>query len=341
MKVIVQYETFVSDRDWQWLPGKWNKEIEWTTISNAQTPLLDKVKKPFLARYLACLRTVLAAKRQKADVIVVHGTIIATWVALLAKALRVKTPVLAFAYTIPLWNESSKGRQAFFRLGAKYIDRFLMFSSIETRTYPKVLSVDPARFDMIHWAMTRPDVDTSAKPSVKGRYICAVGGEGRDYSTLIEAMRGLPDIRLAIVARPQNVAGIDIPENVELFTDIPYSHAMNIMVNSEFTVLPLLSSTVPCGHGTLIAGFLLKLPTIVTASKAMEDYGEAEKTVLTHVERDPKSLEQQIARLWGDEALKEQLALNGLKFAEDYCSERATIDYFENYLDTLEQRTSA
>ncbi len=341
MKVVVQYETFVDDKDWQWLPGKWHKDIQWTTISNAQTPTLGKLKKPFLARYYACLRTVLAARKQKADVIVVHGTIIATWVALMAKALGVKTPILAFAYTIPLWDQSSSMRKAFFRAGAKYIDRFLMFSSIETRTYPKVLGVDPERFDMIHWAMTRPEVDTDAEPLVKGRYISAVGGEGRDYATLIEAMRGLDDIRLAIVARPQNLSGIDIPENVEIFTDIPYSDAMNIMVNSEFTVLPLLSSTVPCGHGTLIAGFLLELPTIVTASEAMEDYGEAEKTVLTHEERDADSLRTQIQRLWNDPALQKTLAKNGLEFAEEYCSEKATIDYFEHYLDTLEARKSA
>ncbi len=340
MKVIIQYETFVNDNDWRWLEGQWQQPIEWTTVSNAQTPWLSKIKKPFFARYYACLRTVLAAHKQKADVIVVHGTIIATWVAILTHILRVKTPVMAFAYTVPLWHESSRFRQRFLRYGAKYIDRFLMFSSIETRAYPEYLGIPAERFDMIHWAMTTPEVDQSSTPLVKDRYISAVGGEGRDYATLIDAMRELEHITLAIVARPQNLEGIQIPDNVTIFTDIPYADAMNIMTHSEFTVLPLLSSTVPCGHGTLIASFLLKLPTIVTESEAMEDYGEANKTVLTHKDRDVASLKSQISRLWEDQELQTSLAKEGYSFANKFCSEQATIEYFENYLEKIKQQKS-
>lgn len=332
-KVTVYYETLTSHRGWQWLPDGHGLPVDWTTISNADWPLFDKIKKPFIGRYVALLRVVFKALTGGTDVIVCHGTIAATWLGIFKKIFRFRADILAYAYTLPEWDSFSDSRKNFFRRGAPYIDRFLMFSTLETKRYPELLGVPGDRFDMIHWAMNRPDVDQDSTPLVEGEYISAVGGEGRDYSTLSEAMRSLPDIKLAIVARPENVAGVELPENVELFTNIPYPDAMNILVHSKLTALPLLSSTVPCGHGTLIAGFLLELPTIVTASEAMTDYGEDSVTVLTAKERDPEAMKEAIVSLWNDDELREKLASQGKTFAEQYCGDQTAVRYFRGYLD--------
>lgn len=335
-KVVVYFETYNLDSDWRWLPRLISDEIEWSTYCNSDLPLIGKVRKPLLGRYAAIARIVIKAKFQQVDVIVCHHTITATWLGILKKYFRFKADILAFSYTHPRWEQYSEERKDFFKKGARQIDRFLMFSSLEARQYPAALGVAETKFDMIHWSMNKPDVEIDSKPVVEGAYICAIGGEGRDYHTLVEAVRTLPHIRLAIVARPDNLKGIDLPQNVELFTSIPYGQAMNILVHSNFTILPLLSSTVPCGHGTLIAGFLLEVPTIVTASEAMSDYTKNGENVLTFKEQDPSSLREAISSLWGNDALCEKLMVEAKTFAETYCSEKATEDYFIKYLESKE-----
>ncbi|NDD35047.1 MAG: hypothetical protein EBZ26_01820 [Flavobacteriia bacterium] len=59
-------------------------------------------------------------------------------------------------------------------------------------------------------------------PEVRSHgYVCVVGGEGRDYALVADAMRKRPSLRMAIVARPYSIEGIDFPENVSVFTNLP------------------------------------------------------------------------------------------------------------------------
>ena len=56
-----------------------------------------------------------------------------------------------------------------------------------------------------------------------------------------------PDIPLVIVARPDGLEGIAVPNHVQVLCNIPFAEAMNTLRFSEFMVLPLRSSTVLCG----------------------------------------------------------------------------------------------
>ncbi len=82
--------------------------------------------------------------------------------------------------------------------------------------------------------------------------ICAVGSQGRDYGTLLEAMRQLPHIRLILVAGAENLRGLDPPPNVEVLQDIPLADAEAVIHRSRFLVVPLWDSQTACGHVTII-----------------------------------------------------------------------------------------
>src|SRR5436305_1350569 len=81
-------------------------------------------------------------------------------------------------------------------------------------------------------------------------YVCTIGSNGTDYKTLRQAPCLLPHIPVVVVALPENLKDIAVPKNVRLLVDAPLREAMNMLKFSEFTVLPLLSSTTPCGHVT-------------------------------------------------------------------------------------------
>lgn len=315
-----------------WIADKTRPEIEWMHFSTLQFPRLNQIKRPYLARYAAAFNTVRSARKTQADLIITHGTLMAVWVGIFKRLLNVKTRHLAWSFTLPYYNTRDVVRNAIMRFGVKNIDRFIMYSHIETRNYPQYLQLPADRFQMIPWSMNKPEFDRESSPLVKGQYIAAMGREGRDYKTLIQAMATLPDIKLVIVARPENLIGIEIPDNVEVMTNIPYPEAMNVAWHSKFMVLPLLSDTIPAGHGSLLAQFLYNKATIVTDSIAMEGYSIPGENVLVYKAQDAGSLKAQIETLWSQPGLAKNLAEKALEFAESQCTETNTVQYFHDYL---------
>ena len=51
--------------------------------------------------------------------------------------------------------------------------------------------------------------------------------------------RKLPEITFVLVVRPDSLIGQEIPENVKTMVNLPFEQAMNIMLHSAFTVIPL------------------------------------------------------------------------------------------------------
>lgn len=317
-----------------WIADSVDSRAHWQHISTTDTPRLNQIQKVRPARYLACWRGAWAAR--KADVVVTHGELLALWTGLFMRMTGAKAKHIAWAYTMPEFNSYNWFHKRLLTLGLKQVDRFTMFSTIEAKTYPALLNLDPERFRMVPWGVGgAPQADPNAAPLIEGEYLAAIGGEGRDYKTLFEAMKRLPQFRLVVVASPKAVAGLDVPENVTVKSNIPLSDAMNIAGFSSFLVLPLISDTIPCGHGSLVSQFYLNRASIVTASAAMEGYVFAEENALTYPVQDIDALARQIERLASDPELRERIANAGLEFAHAKCSESYTVDYFNEYLYEL------
>lgn len=318
---------------WSWIAEAADTRPQWLHISTTDTPLLNRIQKIRPARYVVCWRGAWAARH--ADVVVTHGELLAMWTGLFMRLFGARAKHLAWSFTMPQYESYGRAHRFLLRLGLKHVDRFISFSTIEAKNYPALVGVDVSRFRMVPWSVGAPEVDAEAEPVVKGEYLAAIGGEGRDYATLFAAMKKLPQLKLVVVASPKALAGLAVPDNVAVKSNIPLADAMNIARFASFLVLPLISSTIPCGHGSLISQYYLNRATIVTESQAMEGYVFSEENALTYPVQDVEALAVQIERLATDKALKNRLADAGLAFANRKCSESYTVEYFNEYLYEL------
>ncbi len=211
------------------------------------------------------------------------------------------------------------------------VDRFIVYSSFEKGLYSSYFNIPAERIDVVLWGVRKPEV-RPVEPLVRGDYICAIGGNGRDYETLMKAAGMLKDLRLELVARPRNVKGLKIPENVNVRMNIPFSESMNILYFSRFMVVPLEHGRIPTGHVTLCAAQHLGKTFVITDSEGIKDYVMDGINALTAPANDPGALAERIRLLWEDHALRERLESRAVAFARENLGEGHVKEHLERIL---------
>lgn len=332
MKVVNLSEL---DPAWNWLSGSARsaQALHWAHASAqsvALPPWLPRATT--LRRAIAGWRGVGLLGADRGSLLVSHGPRMTMYGALAARLRRRATRHLAYSFN---FTQLPQGRaRRVMSTALRTVDRFVCFSQMERRLYARHFDLDPERIDMIHWAARPPRVDPAAPARIPGDYVSALGSQGRDYATLLTAMRSLPAIRLVVVATAESLAGLQIPANVEVLTDIPLEQAMNVLQRSRFTMVPLHGTEVPCGHVTLVSAMHCARASIVSASSGVADYIEDGVTGLTVPVADAPALARAVERLWSDPATTRALGDEAKAFANAHCGEDAVVTYFENYLRT-------
>jgi glycosyltransferase involved in cell wall biosynthesis len=204
----------------------------------------------------------------------------------------------------------------------------VVFSRFEKELYAGYFGIDPERIRFLPWAMD-PPVPGPENP-VSGDYVCAVGGEARDYALLARAMARLPEIRAVIVARPSSLAGIDLPGNVTAFTNLPAPQTWRIAADSLGMVVPLRTDRTACGHITMVGAQLLGLPLVITRSAGIADYArEGENAVLVPA-GDEDALAAAVSRLAGDRAAMRELGRRARGIAARENALAGWVEYFRD-----------
>jgi glycosyltransferase involved in cell wall biosynthesis len=322
----------IADPKWRWLEGSLaDTGIRLEFIRAVPRNMVERrVRFLNLARIRSSFEAVRLAREKKADTIVTHGPALAAWCGLFARYLRVNIPIVAHTFN---FTELPKGikRSLFGWMFAK-VDRLVVFSKLERSLYAKAFSLPEERFDVIHWGVAPPAVESAETPFEPGQYVCAIGGNARDYGTLLDAARLIPHIRFVCVVRPNNLIGLDIPTNVIVHTNLPVGQAMNILAHSRFMVLPLLHSEVPCGHVTIVAAMYLGKAFIITDSEGIRDYVQNGYNAITIPPRSASALAEATERLWNTPGLCEGLGENGRRFARQECTEEQVAQHFRDWL---------
>ena len=163
-------------------------------------------------------------------------------------------------------------RRRYLARSLKTINEFVVYSRFEQALYPDYFGLDPARFRFLPWAMDPPKPSQYLQNNISVPYLCAIGGEGRDYKLLAEVMRALPKLHMIIVARPYSITGAKFPDNVQVFTNMPLADTWAIATNSIGLAVPLISDRTACGHITLVGAQQLGIPLVVTQSEGISDY---------------------------------------------------------------------
>ncbi|MGK2954009.1 MAG: glycosyltransferase [Thiobacillus sp.] len=317
---------------WNWLASsvRGPQALDWAHSSVQSIDIPAWAPRPMAWRRAIAAWKAASLLKQRAAVLVSHGPRM-TMYGSLAMASRLKRQRhLAYSFN---FTELPRGAtRKLMAASFQAVDRFVCFSTMERQLYARHFDLDLARIDMIHWAAEPPPADHDAGPAITGGYICAIGSQGRDYATLMQALRTLPQIRMVVVATPASIDGLNIPANVELHCDIPFDKAMNILRHSRFNVVPLRDSEVPCGHVTIVAAMHYEKASIVSASSGVADYIDSGVNGLAVPVRDPQALALAIERLWSDPAESSRLAAAAKAFAQKACCNQVAVDYFERFL---------
>lgn len=102
--------------------------------------------------------------------------------------------------------------------------------------------------------------------------LSAVGFDrGRDYATLIEAVRPLP-VELHLYTRPEIIAGIDLPENVRFHGTIPFETYIETLHSSDIVAVPTVELAYPTGQTVALEAAATGAALLLTDSKAMRYY---------------------------------------------------------------------
>jgi glycosyltransferase involved in cell wall biosynthesis len=322
----------VSDPQWRWIEAQMpNAHFEFVTCSPR-----NRVEEGFrflnLARLRGCLDAVMLARKTKADVLVAHGPTLAAWCGLFGRLFSLRSHLMALSFNfVKLPGRWKKGLFAF---GLRRVDRFTVFSTVERNLYARTFSLPIERFDFVHWGVQVPKVGNFQLPQM-AEYVSAIGGNARDYRTLVEAARLTPEISYALVVRPSSLDGIFVPPNVSVHVNLALESTMGLLKHSRFMVLPLDSSDVPCGHVTLVAAMHLERAMIVTASSGVADYVENGENALTVPLGDVPTLVTAIRKLWTDRLFCDNLAKQGKRFASTHCREENIAEQFQRQLSEL------
>lgn len=305
----------------QWFFVKEKAEFWWQSL----------IKRPNLSTLYAGWRTAFLARKKKAKLIVVHGARLALWCGIFCRLLGVKSECLVYSFNVPVPPSLWKRRLMVFAF--KKIDHFLVHSTLEKELYQRCFSIPEEKILVRLWAMDPPDVHPE-EPLEAGEYVSAIGGNGRDYKTLFDASRLLPDIPIVSVVRPENLYGIEIPPNVRVHTNMPLSLTMNVLKHSRFTVIPLLGSEVPAGHVTIAAAMYLGRPIVATDSAGVRDYVIPGYNGLLCKMKDARSLATAIRDLWEDRKRSAAFGQNACRFAHEHLNTAAQHRSFASFLES-------
>ncbi len=316
---------------WNWLRDEFkHTDDEWHHYSSLAVNLPSLLpKKDSIARSIAAVKAVNMA-RKHSSVLVSHGPRPALYAGNLAKIASPETPHLVYSFNftdLPNGKQRSLMTKAF-----QHPSKFATYSSVERKLYADYFDIPIEKIDMLHWAVHAPKVDLTEAPIEHGRYICALGSQGRDYATLFAAMKKLPHIRLVLVANADSIDNLSIPDNVKIYTNIPLIQAQNILAHCELMVLPLRDNQVPCGHVTIVSAMFFNKAIVVTNSLGVQDYIFDDKTGLFCEPKNADDLSEKIKSLWEDSTKNSRLSAAGLAFAHEHCTEKTAVSYFADFL---------
>jgi glycosyltransferase involved in cell wall biosynthesis len=155
-------------------------------------------------------------------------------------------------------------------------DHYVIFSQTEVELYESELGIGRERLHFVplgDWAEGRQMAALERTTEI-GDYYFAGGRSNRDYLPLIEAFRSLP-ARLLIVCSESNLEelnGIELPPNVEIFSDLPASEFELYLRSCRAGIIPLKNDLGSSGQSVALALMRAAKCMIATDVAGVRDY---------------------------------------------------------------------
>ena len=163
------------------------------------------------------------------------------------------------------------------------------------------------------------------KPIFLGRknFILSAGRDnGRDYKTVIEAAKKMPNENFQIVCSKRNLVGVDnIPKNVKIFFDIPTTELNKKYKEAKMLLLithsdEFFDASDCSGQTVLLDAMAIGLPIIASKKKYLPDYAKDKTDVLTVDFYNSDEIVKKVSFLSKNDKYRSQLAKNARETIE-------------------------
>jgi glycosyltransferase involved in cell wall biosynthesis len=190
------------------------------------------------------------------------------------------------------------------RFGLRSVSRVVVFTPVEVEQYQQTLGLAPEAisycphgwFDPMKWYDPEM-VHKSDALAQAGKFVLASGRSYRDYNTLARAVEGT-EVQVKVSSRDFNLAGIDLPKNMEAMGWLPYRELQDYLYKSHFYVVPLQPIAFAGGDSSLLHAMSFGKAVVATRAPSTETYIKHGKTGLLVDPDDVDGMRQAILNLW-------------------------------------------
>jgi glycosyltransferase involved in cell wall biosynthesis len=180
----------------------------------------------------------------------------------------------------------------------------------------ELAGVDPGRAHVVQHGV---DHRFFAPPeeTARERLVLAVGRDlARDYETFLASVRQLDARVLVLAVRDRNLAGLDVPPNVELRERIPWHELRDLYARAGCVVIALRPLGYPYGSEAsgvtaLLEAEAMATPLVATARPVVREYLTHGESALLVPPEDPDAMRAAIASLLDDPELARALGKAG------------------------------
>ena len=347
MKILCLLDNVVKPGDrwlWNYLPSN-NDELDFVVASGA----VDRFKKwgklitYYPAFMRAGLRALIKTRKTPYDLVVAWGGQNGFPYALLRSIVgQTSPPLIILSFNLQGILSHFIGLA---RFGMRTVSKVVVFTPMEVEQYQRTLSLAPGTityrahgwFDPMRGYVPRENHKSENMVQVE-RFIFTSGRSYRDYETLARAVEG-SEVCVKVSSRPFNLAGINLPKNMESMGWLDYRVHEDYLYESSFYVVPLQSITFAGGDSSLLAAMSFGKAVVATRAPSTETYLEHGQTGLLVEPGDIKGMQQAILHLWRnpDEAKRMGKAARQ-RFEENHTMDKLAQRVYEVALEVYRDR---
>ena len=188
-------------------------------------------------------------------------------------------------------------------------DAIVAYSRKQIKVWSREFNVPDSRFTFFPYALDVTFYKKVSPMPEQEPYVMAIGRDmGRDFATLVEAMKGT-NIKLKLVTLPYLLPpGAVTDKAIEVLERVTYQKLFELYAGALLVVVPLKDAIFyPSGIRAVLESALLEKVTVATQTSILEEYLQADKEVIYVKPRDAELLRAAIISLAGNEKKRHEL----------------------------------
>jgi glycosyltransferase involved in cell wall biosynthesis len=212
-------------------------------------------------------------------------------------------------------RRSSGPKRRMLAAGVRAACATICFADAQRESLIELADADPARIHTIELGVDERFLATDTAPPAGGS-VLAVGRDlGRDYETFVAAI-GTIEARVVLVTSDRNVAGLQLPGNVELLLDVSPVELRALYEQAGCVVVPTRKEGfefgADCsGQTVILDAFAMSRPVVTSERSTLRGYVDDGRNGLIVPAEDPAALREAIERVLKDAAFGAALGRQG------------------------------